>query len=141
MTYVIRRDSVRKTNRMAYGDHVCVRRGLYDHHGIDVGEGWIAHYSGGPKTKAGAGVVLSSREEFLEGGTLRVVPHARALPPSQVVDRALSRVGERRYSLIFNNCEHFARWCKTGRSSSRQVRDALATAAVLLLALVPAFRR
>jgi hypothetical protein len=38
-----------------------------------------------------------------------------------VIGRAESRLGEQRYDLFFNNCEHFATWCKTGRSESAQL--------------------
>jgi hypothetical protein len=38
-----------------------------------------------------------------------------------VIERAESRLGERRFDLVWNNCEHFAAWCKTGLSESRQV--------------------
>lgn len=41
----------------------------------------------------------------------------------ETVKRAVSRIGEERYSLISNNCEHFAIWCKTGISDSSQVRS------------------
>jgi hypothetical protein len=41
--------------------------------------------------------------------------------PDAVVARAESRLGERRFDLVLNNCEHFASWCKTGLSESRQV--------------------
>lgn len=41
--------------------------------------------------------------------------------PQETIDRAKSRLGERDYSLPFNNCEHFAIWCKTGLSNSSQV--------------------
>jgi hypothetical protein len=40
-----------------------------------------------------------------------------------VVQRAESRLGQSNYNLLFNNCEHFATWCKTGVSDSQQVRD------------------
>jgi hypothetical protein len=40
-----------------------------------------------------------------------------------VVDRAMSRLGERQYNLLFNNCEHFASWCKIGISQSKQILD------------------
>ena len=30
-----------------------------------------------------------------------------------VLERAMSRLGERKYNLLANNCEHFATWCKT----------------------------
>ena len=39
---------------------------------------------------------------------------------SQLIKRAQSRIGERAFSLIFHNCEHFATWCKTGIHNSEQ---------------------
>lgn len=44
--------------------------------------------------------------------------------PKETVERARSRLGEENYSLLSNNCEHFAIWCKTGVSRSYQVRRA-----------------
>ncbi len=41
--------------------------------------------------------------------------------PEETVARARSRVGEGRYNLATNNCEHFAIWCKTGVHESHQV--------------------
>ena len=41
--------------------------------------------------------------------------------PEETVDRAISRLVEQEYNLAFNNCEHFAIWCKTGISKSYQV--------------------
>lgn len=38
-----------------------------------------------------------------------------------VMARAATRLGEQRFDLVLNNCEHFASWCKTGLSESRQV--------------------
>jgi len=40
--------------------------------------------------------------------------------PDEVIERARSRVGEKKYSLLTNNCEHFAVWCKTGLHESEQ---------------------
>jgi hypothetical protein len=40
-----------------------------------------------------------------------------------VVRRAESRLGEKKYNLLFNNCEHFATWCKTGIATSRQIQE------------------
>ncbi len=45
--------------------------------------------------------------------------------PKETVERALSRVGENKYNLLLNNCEHFAIWCKTGVSESYQVKRAI----------------
>lgn len=47
--------------------------------------------------------------------------------PSEVVERAKSRLYEQKYNLIFNNCEHFAIWCKTGVKGSKQVEEILDT--------------
>lgn len=40
--------------------------------------------------------------------------------PDEVIKRARSRIGERKYSVLTNNCEHFAVWCKTGLQESEQ---------------------
>jgi len=45
--------------------------------------------------------------------------------PEETVARAKSRLGEDKYMLPFNNCEHFAIWCKTGISESHQVNKIL----------------
>ncbi len=42
--------------------------------------------------------------------------------PEETVERAKSRLGERAYNLLLNNCEHFAIWCKTGKYESSQVK-------------------
>ncbi len=41
--------------------------------------------------------------------------------PQETIQRAKSRLGETEYNLAFNNCEHFAIWCKTGLHQSHQV--------------------
>ncbi|WP_367180120.1 lecithin retinol acyltransferase family protein [uncultured Megasphaera sp.] len=41
--------------------------------------------------------------------------------PQSTIARARRRIGEKSYDLLENNCEHFALWCKTGISESRQV--------------------
>ena len=48
-------------------------------------------------------------------------PDYKLYPAHQVVERAKSRLGEGNYDLISNNCEHFAIWCKTGISHSKQI--------------------
>lgn len=47
--------------------------------------------------------------------------------PKETVERALSRVGESKYNLVTNNCEHFAIWCKTGVAESFQVKRVVNT--------------
>ncbi|RCL51822.1 MAG: NC domain protein [Synechococcus sp. MED-G71] len=116
---------------MAAGDHLEVprRHGLFMHHGIDLGDGTVAHYLEGEE------ILRSSLEDFSQGETPRVIEHAEADPTGQTLRRAMSRIGEQRYNLLFNNCEHFALWCKTGQHRSRQVERALGSGALGALAL------
>jgi len=41
-------------------------------------------------------------------------------PPVIIVERALLRLGSGNYNLLWNNCEHFAKWCRYGASESDQ---------------------
>jgi len=45
--------------------------------------------------------------------------------PEETVTRARSRLGEKEYSLLLNNCEHFAIWCKTGLHKSYQIENVI----------------
>jgi hypothetical protein len=117
---------------MAKGDHIRVKRLGYYHHGIDIGDGKVVHYS---KINAEAEVKETSLAEFLElelkNGKLEngkieleIVEYIESLPTDEVVRKAKSREGTKKYNLIFNNCEHFASWCKTGMRISEQVDNA-----------------
>jgi hypothetical protein len=52
----------------------------------------------------------------------------------EVICRARSRVGEDRYRLLTNNCEHFCEWCLCGTARSFQVEAWLARPRRTLLA-------
>ncbi|MFS6826641.1 lecithin retinol acyltransferase family protein [Cyanobium sp. ATX-6F1] len=115
---------------MAAADHLQAPRqhGLFNHHGIDLGDGTVAHYLEGRQ------ILRSPVEEFSRGQPLIVVPYAEA-SPGVTLRRAMGRLGEQRYNLLFNNCEHFAIWCKTGRHRSPQVEDWLHTGSLGALAI------
>lgn len=75
--------------------------------------------------------------DFARDRTTRVV--SRGMSPAgrgQAVERAISRVGERRYSFGGWNCEHFASWCATGVAYSQQIADAVTAVLALLKAVV-----
>ncbi len=118
---------------MARGDHIKVRRGLYTHHGVDLGDGRVAHYSGLANGLQAGPVEIVTRRRFARGRTIHVVPHRVRLDPDRIVERALGRLGEDRYHLLIRNCEHFVLWAVTGRAESRQVRAAVAAAGTLAL--------
>ena len=104
---------------MAAADHLQVPRqhGLFLHHGIDLGDGTVAHYLEGRE------ILRSSLDDFSQGQPLSVVEHPVCSPQGVTLRRAMSRIGEQNYNLLFNNCEHFATWCKTGRHHSDQVQS------------------
>ena len=106
---------------LAAADHLQVPRqhGLFRHHGIDLGDGTVAHYLEGRE------ILRSSRDDFSQGQPLSVIDHAKASATGVTLRRAMSRIGEQNYNLLFNNCEHFATWCKTGRHHSGQIDFAL----------------
>ena len=106
---------------MAAADHLQVPRqhGLFLHHGIDLGDGTVAHYLEGRE------IPRSALEDFSQGQPVSVVTHTECSPQGVTLRRAMSRIGEQNYNLLFNNCEHFATWCKTGRHHSAQVNSVI----------------
>src|SRR5215213_5325786 len=108
---------------MARGDHIYVLRPLlYTHHGIDCGDTTVIHYASDEGDFAKGVIKISGLSEFARGGTVMVVEYGdEADSPGVIVGRAESRLGEKSYNLFYQNCEHFAVWCKTGKSRSWQV--------------------
>ena len=119
---------------MARGDQIYVLRPLltfdrlYEHHGIDCGDGSVIHYS---KSGDEAEVRQTSLDHFARGASVSRRDYPTAYIAETVVHRAKSRLGEQRYNLLFNNCEHFATWSKTGVAVSQQVRNAAPMLATL----------
>jgi Lecithin retinol acyltransferase/PspA/IM30 family len=112
---------------MAKGDQIYVYRellnlrGAYEHHGIDCGDGSVIHYR-----KPSEIVERTSLETFTRGEKIYIRQYPRsgfAFIADVVVQRAESRLGEGKYNFLFNNCEHFATWCKIGMSESRQIQE------------------
>lgn len=105
----------------------------FQHHGIDVGDGTVVHFTDGDDGVAAPGgstadfvVMQTAMSVITRDGRDKVhlVDHADRLERDEIVQRALSRVGKRGYHLLFDNCEHFASWCAIGSETSRQVRMA-----------------
>ncbi|MBP0020261.1 MAG: lecithin retinol acyltransferase family protein [Cyanobacteria bacterium SBLK] len=109
---------------MARGDQIYVprelfdREGIYQHHGIDCGDGTVIHYRKPSET-----IERTSLATFARSSPVSIKYYPTSFIADTVVRRAESRLGERRYNLLFNNCEHFATWCKIGTSDSQQVRN------------------
>jgi len=146
---VIRTRVVLYANELQKGDHVSrpteTAGGRSDHHAIIVehvrGCSFrIIHVTEGRSGSASAknvAAIASSRtvsavvrEETKDFGrhinTGRLVLYryrdGECYDADTVISRARSCCGSFDYSLFKNNCEHFARWCKTGKSESYQVK-------------------
>lgn len=109
---------------MARGDQIYIFRefwnleGLYEHHGIDCGDGTVIHYR-----KPSEIIERTSIEIFSRGQKIYIRQYPIRYIADTVINRAQSRLGEKQYNLLFNNCEHFATWCITGESKSQQVEN------------------
>lgn len=118
------------------GDHVYVRRysRFYSHHGIYMGNNRVVHHTGlGEKEKKNPSVKVTGLEEFLKGSTLRRCNYKERLPNDETLKLVREYLTDGDYSLIFNNCEHFATYCATGKKKSRQVRFAISSSLVIIL--------
>ena len=119
--HCLARISKKPPEALAAADHLQVPRqhGLFHHHGIDLGDGTVAHYLEGHE------ILRSSIDAFRQDQPITVIEHDGASATGVTLRRAMSRIGEQNYNLLFNNCEHFATWCKTGRHRSGQIESAL----------------
>ncbi len=115
------------------GDVIYARRwklGIitYRHFGVYIGDGKVVNYQGEPGDENNtekAMIVISTLEEFANGDKVKADKLRKdAFSADETVRRALSFVGKGKgeYSLIFNNCEHFANFCKYGKKFSNQVK-------------------
>jgi hypothetical protein len=98
----------------------------FAHHGIHVGGGKVIHYGALVYDIIRRPVEEVTLEAFAGGRPIFVVQHD-ALPFSveEIIARARSRLGENRYRLLTNNCEHFVEWCLYDVQRSFQVERAL----------------
>jgi hypothetical protein len=108
------------------GSHIVTPRRGYLHHGIYVGNGKVVHYAGlchglhrGPVEEVSLARFACGRPVWVRSD---VTSH---FDPYETVRRARSRLGENRYRLLTNNCEHFCEWCLRGTPRSHQVEALL----------------
>ena len=104
--------------------HLVTPRHGYTHHGIYVGDGKVVHYAGLARSWHPGPVEEVSLAQFACGRPIQVrVCDNPQFDPSEVVSRARSRLGENRYRVLTNNCEHFCEWCLRGTARSSQVAE------------------
>jgi len=103
------------------GAHLVSPRRGYIHHGIYTGGGRVIHYSGFSRGWRRGPVEEVTLEAFSSGRPIAVRDNAGAcFTGAACVERARMRLGENRFSLWTNNCEHFCSWCLYDASRSAQ---------------------
>eukprot|EP01060_Flectonema_neradi_P040575 TRINITY_DN92_c0_g2_i3.p1 TRINITY_DN92_c0_g2~~TRINITY_DN92_c0_g2_i3.p1 ORF type:complete len:378 (+),score=52.84 TRINITY_DN92_c0_g2_i3:52-1185(+) len=127
-----------KDDDMVAGDHIHTDNSI-SHHGVYLGKGMVAHYcSSGSKegvTKKIASstsaphrdmaVRITCLHAFIPKAGIpikKVKYSANYFNKSCVARIAIQTVGEEGFSLIWNNCEHFSRYCTTGNRESLQIQ-------------------
>lgn len=104
------------------GAHLVTPRRGYTRHGTCIGEGRVVHSAGWSRALLRGPVEEVSLARFADGRHVSVKAVASArLSAAEIIARARSRLGEDRYRLASNNCEHFCKWCLSGQSRSEQV--------------------
>jgi len=128
------------------GDHIRVPRycGLYYHHGVCLGENNIIHCTGeilngftSCATKLPSQVRIDKLEDFVgNDGAPQIVQHIELVRPD-----VLFLLGDHTYSLMHNNCEHFANSldtsCKTKTKSYQVIRVTIMVVSMLGLVCSP----
>ncbi|MBN3803998.1 lecithin retinol acyltransferase family protein [Paraburkholderia sp. Ac-20336] len=137
------RSDASSTIDLPIGAHLVTQRNGYEHHGIYVGNGRVVHYAGFASSAHRGPVEEVEIARFAAGHPLSIRPTPSArYAGDEAVRRARSRLGENRYRLLTNNCEHFCAWCLLGESRSEQVHCCLRhprTGMRALMCLVKAF--
>lgn len=139
------------------GDMIQCPRGVYSHWALYIGNEEVVHLAGADNDGINGQVdsthllticgrsfrkALVKIDKFwsvVEGSLARKNNDKdrkfRPLPKEEIVKNALSRLGTIGYNVLFDNCEHFAAWCRYGKKKSDQV-DGFLTGLALGTALV-----
>ena len=116
-------------NKPMPGDVLSVNRGIYKHYGVYVGNDTVVHFSGGEGFEVSAKracIRKTSLENFRKNDEIQIETRCcESYSRKETVMRALGAVGTEKgkYALPWNNCEHFANWCRYGEKRSSQVEQ------------------
>ena len=116
-------------NKPMPGDVLSVNRGIYKHYGVYVGNDSVVHFSGGEGFELSAKracIRKTSLENFRKNDEIQIETRCcESYSRKETVMRALGAVGTEKgkYALPWNNCEHFANWCRYGEKRSSQVEQ------------------
>lgn len=94
--------------------------GGYAHHGIHVADNRLVHYEGSSRSLLRRPVEEVSLAQFAAGRKVANKRDGRAIfSPAEIGSR--SRLGENRYRITTNSCEHFCQGCRSGHRRGEQI--------------------
>ncbi len=112
------------------GDMVRVKVGSVYHYGVFVSEEEVIQFGFAPiarQTLKDSEIEVCSADVdaflcggFLEVATLDKKEQKQRRKPKETVEVARSRLGEKGYNILYNNCEHFAYECVMGEKKCTQ---------------------
>lgn len=113
------------------GDMIRVKAGTIHHYGVFVSDSEVIQFGLAPNARPGLKdsdieVLATDIDTFLAGQFLEVAEFDRKEKknhptPEEAVAKARARMGEKGYHILYNNCEHFAYECVSGKHYSEQV--------------------
>lgn len=111
LLYYTRMDGIR--NMLLRGDIIKVKRIFYWHYGIYIDEDCVIHYSCYPHHwwEERASIKITSLYEFCGKNKKEKIYYRNDKVSEKIIQRAISRLGEKKYSLFSNNCKHLVVDC------------------------------
>lgn len=111
-----------------YGDMIRVNMGAYYHYAIYVKENSIIQF-GKPQISYNPEEVMveeTTVKNFLNGKFMEVAVYnnqelLNKKSPDEIVNQAISCLGQKGYDILNNNCEHFANKCVFGSAKCSQI--------------------
>ncbi|XP_060560900.1 phospholipase A and acyltransferase 3-like [Ruditapes philippinarum] len=145
--------NVRELNTLKKGDLVEFDRGLYSHWAVYAGDGLVIHMTGDSKESLNASVSNSGCFFTICGQTfakayVQIDDFKKVAAGSKVyknnnkdreqcpdaadviIKRALAKLGEIKYNILWSNCEHFATYCRYGVPTSKQANSVIEKAII-----------
>lgn len=109
-----------------YGDIIRVKVKFYHHYGIFVDEDCVVQFGMPDNTGVNPDdieVITTNIDTFRNGGAVEtaafsVLERMKKQSSEKIVETALSRIGEKGYNILHNNCEHFVNECVFGEAES-----------------------
>jgi hypothetical protein len=122
------RGTLSKERQLRPGMVMRVERPGYWHYGVYAGGDDVIHFTSPEGDTSPSNEIMRTHiSKFIRGsvviGVLEfpdVIDGKKCFTEQEAVARAESRIGEARYCLLKNNCQHFAIWCRTGWEWSGQ---------------------